>query len=49
MAYKSVGEKELKTKYTADSLGYGKQMHLIPQGKLGVTTRVLIKDKVGIG
>lgn len=41
--------KELKTAYKGDTLEVGKQMHLQPEGLLGVKSLVDKKDNVGIG
>ncbi len=49
MVYVFNKQKELKTKYIADTPEVDKQMNLIPQGLLGVKTTVLKKDRVGIG
>ena len=49
MVYVENKRKELKTKYLADTPEVGKQMHLQPQGKLGLKTNVSKKENVGIG
>ena len=49
MAYVTKGCKELKTTYVIDSPGFGVQMHLIPQGLLGVKSLVLRRNSTGIG
>ena len=48
MTYVFNKQKELKTKYVADTAEVGKTMNLIPQGKLGIKSRVLSKDRTGI-
>ena len=49
MTYVSIGCKELKTKYKADTPEVGKQMHLQPHGLLGIKSIVPKKDNAGIG
>ena len=49
MVYVENKRKELKTSYKADTPEVGKEMGLRSQGKLGVKSRVLRKDRVGIG
>ena len=49
MTYVERGQKELKTKYIADTLEVGKEMGLIPEGLLGIKTRVSAKNRIGIG
>lgn len=40
--------KELKTSYKADTPEVGIEMNLLPEGKYGIKTRILAKDRVGI-
>ena len=49
MVYVENKRKELKTKYIADTPELGKEMGLRPQGILGEKTKVLRKERVGIG
>lgn len=41
--------KELKTSYKGDTVEVGKEMGLRPEGKLGLKTVVLKRNRVGIG
>lgn len=40
--------KELKTSYKDDTLEVGKEMGLLPEGKLGLKTNVLRRNRAGI-